>query len=147
MVSLLLDGLVAVLLVATIAYAALLNRRLGILRKGKEELREIVNSFDTAMTRIETGLGKLKQAGNPTSGELKELVAEARALRDELSFLLDRGGALADRLEKSTKVRSRNGNGRPRPASEGRYQQPRQGAGSEASVAAQELLAALRSTR
>lgn len=146
MVSLLLDGLVAVLLVATIAYAALLNRRLGILRKGKEELREIVNSFDTAMTRIETGLGKLKQAGNPTSGELKELVAEARALRDELSFLLDRGGALADRLEKSTKVRSRNGNGRPRPASEGRYQ-PRQGAGSEASVAAQELLAALRATR
>ncbi len=146
MVSLLLDGLVAVLLVATIAYAALLNRRLGILRKGKEELREIVNSFDTAMTRIEAGLGKLKQAGNPTSGELKELVAEARVLRDELSFLLDRGGALASRLEKSTKVRSRNGNGRPRPASEGRYQ-PRQGAGSEASEAAQELLAALRSTR
>ncbi len=36
MVSILLDGLVAVLLVATIAYAALLNRRLGILRKGKE---------------------------------------------------------------------------------------------------------------
>ncbi len=146
MVSLLLDGLVAVLLVATIAYAALLNRRLGILRKGTEELREIVNSFDAAMIRIETGLGKLKQAGNPTSGELKELVAEARALRDELSFLLDRGGALAGRLEKSTKVRSRNGNGRPRPASEGSYQ-PRQGAGNEASEAAQELLAALRSTR
>ncbi len=146
MVSLLLDGLVAVLLVATIAYAALLNRRLGILRKGKEELREIVDSFDAAMIRIETGLGKLKQVGNPTSGELKELVAEARTLRDELSFLLDRGGALASRLEKSTKVRSRNGNGRPRPASEGRYQ-PRQGAGSEASEAAQELLASLRSTR
>ncbi len=146
MVSLLLDGLVAVLLVATIAYAALLNRRLGILRKGKEELREIVNSFDAAMTRIETGLGKLKQAGNPTSGELKEQVAEARALRDELSFLLDRGGALASRLEISTKVRSRNGNGPPRPASEGRYQ-PRQGAGSEASEAAEELLEALRSAR
>ena len=146
MVSLLLDGLVAVLLVATIAYAALLNRRFGTLREGKEELREIVDSFDAAMTRIETGLGKVKQAGNPTSGELKELVAEARALRDELSFLLDRGGALASRLEKSTKARSRNGNGRPRPAPEGGYQ-PRQGAGSEASEAAQELLEALRSAR
>jgi hypothetical protein len=146
MVSLLLDGLVAVLLVATIAYAALLNRRFGTLREGKEELREIVNSFDAAMTRIETGLGKLKQVGNPTSGELKELVAEARTLRDELSFLLDRGGALASRLEKSTKARSRNANGRPRPAPEGGYR-PRQGAGSEASEAAQELLAALRSTR
>ncbi len=145
MVSLLLDGLVAVLLVATIAYAALLNRRLGTLRKGKEELREIVNSFDAAMTRIEIGLGKVKQAGTPTSGELKELVAEARALRDELSFLLDRGGALASRLEKSTKVRSRNANGRPGPASEGGYQ-PRQGAG-EGSEAAQELLEALRSAR
>ncbi len=145
MVSLLLNGLVAVLLVATIAYAALLNRRLGTLRKGKEELREIVNSFDAAMTRIETGLGKLKQAGSPSSGELKELVTEARVLRDELSFLLDRGGALAGRLEKSTKVRSRNGNGRPRPASEGRYQ-PRQDAG-EASEAARELLEALRSAR
>ena len=146
MVSLLLDGLVAVLLVATIAYAALLTRRLGTLRKGKEELREIVNSFDAAMTRIETGLGKLKQAGNPTGGELKELVAEARALRDELSFLLDRGGALAGRPEKSTKERSGTGNGRPRPAPEGSYQ-PRQGAGSETSAAAQELLEALRSAR
>ena len=146
MVSLLLDGLVAVLLVATIAYAALLNRRLGILRKGKEELREVVNSFDAAMTRIESGLGKLKQVGNPTSGELKGLVAEARALRDELSFLLDRGGTLASRLEKSTKARPRNGNGRPRPAPEGGYQ-PRQGAGGEASEAAQELLEALRSAR
>ena len=145
MVSLLLDGLVAVLLVATIAYAALLNRRLGILRKGKEELREIVNSFDAAMTRIETGSGKLKQAGNPTSGELKELVTEARALRDELSFLLDRGGSLASRLDKSTKVRSRNANGRSRPASESGYQ-PRQGTG-EKTAAAQELLEALRSAR
>ena len=36
MVSLLLDGLVAVLLVATIAYAALLDRRVGTLRRGKE---------------------------------------------------------------------------------------------------------------
>ena len=146
MVSLLLDGLVAVLLVATIAYAALLNRRLGILRQGKEELREIVNSFDAAMIRIEAGLGKLKQVANPTGGELKELVAEARALKDELSFLLDRGGTLASRLEKSTKVRARNGNGRPRPASEGRYP-PSQGAGGEESGAAQELLEALRSAR
>ncbi len=145
MVSLLLDGLVAVLLVATIAYAALLSRRLGVLRKAKEELREVVNSFDAAMTRIEIGLGKVKQVGKPSSGELKELVSEARALRDELSFLLDRGGALASRLEKSTKARSRNGNGRPRPASEGGYQ-PRQGA-DETSAAAQELLEALRSAR
>ncbi len=145
MVSLLLDALVAVLLVATIAYAALLNRRLGTLRKGKEELREIVNGFDAAMTRIEIGLGKVKQVGKPAGGELKELVAEARALRDELSFLLDRGGALSSRLEKSAKGRSRNANGRPGPASEGRYQ-PRQGAG-EASEAAEELLEALRSAR
>lgn len=145
MVSILLDGLVAGLLVATIAYAALLNRRLGTLRKGKEELREIVNGFDAAMTRIEIALGKVKQVGKPSSGELKELVTEARALRDELSFLLDRGGALSSRLEKSAKVRSSNANGRPRPASEGRYQ-PRRGAG-ETSEAAQELLEALRSAR
>lgn len=145
MVSLLLDGLVAVLLVATIAYAALLNRRLEILRKGKEELREVANNFDAAMTRIEIGLGKVKQVGDPTSGELKELVTEARALRDELSFLLDRGGSLASRLDKSTKVRSRNVNGRPRTVSESGYQ-PRQGAG-EKTAAAQELLEALRSAR
>jgi hypothetical protein len=145
MVSLLLDGLVAVLLVATIAYAALLNRRLGILRKGKEELREVVDNFDAAMSRIEIGLGKVKQAGSPSSGELKDTVREARALRDELSFLLERGGALASRLEKSTKARSRKANGRPRAASESDYQ-ARQGT-PEASAAAQELLEALRSAR
>ena len=82
---------------------------------------------------------------SPSSGELKDTVREARALRDELSFLLDSGGALASRLEKSTKARSRNANGRPRPA-EGSGYQPRQGT-DEKSAAAQELLEALRSAR
>lgn len=144
MVSLLLDGLVAVLLIATVAYAALLNRRLGALRKGKEELREVVDSFNGAMARVESGLAKVKKAGDPT-GALEELVAEARVLRDELTFLLDRGGALADRLEKSTKARSRNGIGRTRLALQGGHPS-RQDAG-EASEAAQELLRALRSVR
>ena len=45
MIPLILDGLVIVLLVATIVYCALLNRRLGAMRRNEDELQLLIASF------------------------------------------------------------------------------------------------------
>lgn len=94
----LLDGLLAVLLVATILYAAILNRRLTHLRQGREELRTLIVEFTSATDRAHSGMESLRQASEISGGELKECVDRAQALRDDLSFLLERGTKVADRL-------------------------------------------------
>jgi hypothetical protein len=93
--SLILDILVAFLLIVTIGYAMVLNRRLGGLRRDKAELERMAKSFGDATTRAETSIGKLKNA----AGGLKEQMQKAQALRDDLTFLIERGGVAADRLE------------------------------------------------
>ena len=95
MFSLVLDILVAVLLVITIGYAMALNRRLGSLRRGKEEMENLAASFGEATARAEGSIGKLKN----TADRLHESIEKAQALRDDLAFLIDRGNIAADHLE------------------------------------------------
>ncbi len=95
MFSLVLDILVAVLLVITIGYAMVLNRRLGSLRSGKEEMENLAASFGEATARAEGSIGKLKN----TADSLQESIEKAQALRDDLAFLIDRGNVAADQLE------------------------------------------------
>lgn len=93
--TLLLDILVAVLLVITIVYAVILNRRLGALRADKSELDHLAQHFSEATVRAEESVGKLRK----TADELQTRIAKAQALADDLSFLVDRGASAADRLE------------------------------------------------
>ena len=112
--SLVLDVALAGLLVVTITYAAVLNRRLGHLRRDRSELERMASSFHQATTRAEASVGKLKV----TADALQKRIDKAQALADDLSFLIDRGAAAADRLEE--KVRTARKEGAPvevRPAS------------------------------
>lgn len=93
--SLLLDILVAVLLVVTIVYAVMLNRRLGILRQDRAELEKLTVTFADALRRAEDGIGRLKA----TADTLQDRIDRAQSLRDDLAFLTERGGSAADRLE------------------------------------------------
>ena len=98
MIPLILDGLVIVLLVATIVYCALLNRRLGAMRRNEDELQLLIASFNQATARAEAGIGALKKAAEGVRESLHSEVEDAKALYDELSFMLERGDALAERM-------------------------------------------------
>ncbi len=106
-VSLILNGVVAALLVATIVYAIRLNSRLETLRKGKEEFGTFIADFNKSVASAEAALAQLREASGETGGELKHLVGKAQALRDDLSFLMERGAGIADRLE-SAPIRQRS---------------------------------------
>ncbi|MDZ7714119.1 MAG: DUF6468 domain-containing protein [Rhodovibrio sp.] len=99
-VSVLLDVLIAGLLAATIFYAVLLNRKLGELRNNKAEMEAMVNRLVQTTERAEHGLAELKAAAHDKGEELSQKVSDAKALSDDLGFLVDKGTSLADRMER-----------------------------------------------
>ena len=93
--SIALDILVAVLLVTTIAYAMLLNRRLSQMRKDRAALEKLAASFANATSRARESTLKLRGS----TEDLRECTGRAGAIRDDLKFLIERATATADRLE------------------------------------------------
>ncbi len=109
--ALILDILIAILLIATIAYAVMLNRRLSDLRKDQTELEQLAQSFNEATIRAEDSIHKLTNSADDMKRDVQETLQKAETLRDDLNFLIDRAGTSADKLEE--KVR----NNRPEPPS------------------------------
>lgn len=99
-----LNLVVIVLLVPTIAYAIILNRRLTALRTSRDELAKVVASFNDATLRAEAGIPKLKKATTEANLALKDRVDKAQTLRDDLAFMIERAEELATRLENGVKV-------------------------------------------
>jgi hypothetical protein len=98
-VSVALDLLVVGLLIATIAYAIVLNRRLGELRGGSAQMERLINDFYQATTRAECGVSALKEvAGRGDWGIIEQLESMTK-LRDELEFLAERAERQSARLE------------------------------------------------
>ena len=93
--SLIVDLFVAILLVVTIGYAIVLNRRLGKLRGDKAELEKLSATFGESTVRAEESIEKLIN----TADMLQDRMEKAEALRDDLAFFIDRGGQAADKLE------------------------------------------------
>ena len=93
--SLILDILLAVLLVVTIGYAIMLNKRLGALRSDKDELRSLTRDFAETTKHAELGIKELRSK----TDILEEGLKRAESLRDDLVFLIERGNSTADRLE------------------------------------------------
>ncbi|HET8729422.1 MAG TPA: DUF6468 domain-containing protein [Alphaproteobacteria bacterium] len=94
-----LDSLIIILLAATIVYAAILNKRLSRLRDNRAELEKAARSFAEAAGRADAGIRGLKQTADNVGGTLQKEIGRAAGLRDELTFLVEAGEALAMRLE------------------------------------------------
>lgn len=100
-VALMLDLVIAGLLSGTIVYAVILNRRLAGLRRDKEEIARLIVDFNAAAEQARAGTVALREMADGTAGHLNGIIEDGRALRDDLGFLLERGGALADRIDGS----------------------------------------------
>lgn len=101
--SMILEAVVAILLVATIIYAFILNRRLNAWRRDKGELMALIERFNNAAERAEAGIAALKSASEHTGQSLSAAIAKGQSLRDDFAYLIDRAEPLADRM--SARVR------------------------------------------
>jgi len=102
-IAFILDIIVALLLVLTITYAVRLNQRLSQLRSDKNELLELAKTFADATARAETSINQLKVSSKALQDDLNK----AEALRDDLAYLVDRGGRTADQMVASVRTPSR----------------------------------------
>lgn len=113
--TLVLDVIIAALLVATIVYAGMLNRRLSALRKNRDDMAKLIAQFNEATVRAESSIPKLRKAAEEAGQALLERVEKAHSLRDDLAFMIERADSMADRLENA--VRSGRSEAKPMPGS------------------------------
>jgi hypothetical protein len=122
------DITVAALLIATIAYVSVLNRRLGVLRDDKAKLEELIKALTVASSNAQAGVAGLRQATEEVGRDLEKRLAGGQSLRDDLNYLIERGGSVADRLEGVIRARRDDA---PRGGVTARAVTPRQNAGDK----------------
>jgi len=141
--SLVLDILVAGLLVITISYAVMLNRRLRVLRQDKTDLERLAAKFADSTIRAEDSISHLRK----TADELKKRIDAAQSLRDDLAFLIDRGGSMADRLEEDVRAAREKAPPAPRQEKPARKKKELPREEDSKTDAERELIRALQSAR
>lgn len=94
-----LDFLTIILLIACIGYSYLLHMRINSLQKTKLEFSKMVREFDLAIIRAETSVEELTKLSNNTSTKLQKLIDKSQTLVNDLTFMNDMGGDIAERLE------------------------------------------------
>ena len=97
-ISLIVELVVGGLLVATIAYCYLLDRRLRALRDGEGDLKQIVVSLDRATTRAQGAITDLRVSCDALTRDMERDLKKARGLADELALMVESGDHIADRL-------------------------------------------------
>jgi hypothetical protein len=94
-----LDTLLVVLLSATLFHAVRLERALGVLKRDRAALQELVAAFDASTRAAETGIERLHAATEGPGRQIQKLIDGGTTLKEELTFLVQRGEGLADRLD------------------------------------------------
>ena len=97
--ELIINLIIIALLIPTIIYAYRLNNNLKVLRQNQNSLAQLVSALNEATFKAESSIPKLKSVTEHSSEGLKEVVDSAKELKDDLLFINERAGNLADRLE------------------------------------------------
>ena len=100
-VELFINIVVICLLVPTIIFAIILNKRLEVLRNSRADLGRLIEAFNDATTRAESGIPRLKQAADSAGSLLREQIQKAQTLRDDMAFMIERADTIVQRLENS----------------------------------------------
>lgn len=94
----LIDGILIILLLATIFCAVGLSRRLSLLRSDKKNLEKLMGEFHHISEKADKSLNGIRATAEEVSRELAEANAKSRSMRDELAFLVERADRLAEKI-------------------------------------------------
>ena len=87
------------LLMATLFQAVRLERALGVLRRDRGALESLVAGFNASTRQAESGIERLRSAADGAGRLIEKQIEASVSLKDDLSFLTERGDRLADRLD------------------------------------------------
>jgi len=99
-----LEGVLILLLGATLFHALRLERALGVLKRDRAVLEELVEGFNDSTRQAETGIERLRSAADGAGRQMARQIETAQRLRDDLSFLAERSDKLAERLETAVRA-------------------------------------------
>jgi hypothetical protein len=102
--GIILDVVVALMLGAAIGYAYRLERRLRALHADRAALEGLIAGLAETSSHAEAGVAGLRAASDRIGAELQQRIERADALRDDLGYMLERGGQIADRLEQAVRA-------------------------------------------
>jgi hypothetical protein len=95
----LLEIALIVLLAATLFHALRLEKALGVLKRDRAALEELVSGFNGSTQRAEQGIERLRSAADGAGRQIARQIEAATGLKDDLVFLAERGERLADRID------------------------------------------------
>ncbi|MCB9988742.1 MAG: hypothetical protein H6868_05320 [Rhodospirillales bacterium] len=98
-ISMILDGMVLILLAATIFFAARLSLHLKVFRQSRKDLDKLLASLSDSITRAEKAIEGMHEAARESGRDMQGLMDDAKAQADELQLMTEAGNALAGRLE------------------------------------------------
>ena len=92
------------LLAITLFHALRLERALGILKRDKADLENLVAGFNASTQQAEAGVTKLRAAAEGAGRQLARQIEAARLLHSDLEFILGRAEQSADRLDQAIRT-------------------------------------------
>lgn len=104
--SILIDAIVACLLVVTIGFVWRLERRIAMFKREEARFVELLADFAAAAARADQAVKALRATAETAGRDVDAAVGRASGLRDDIQYLLDRAGPVADRLSDAV-MRSR----------------------------------------
>jgi hypothetical protein len=99
-----LDIALVILLTATLFHAVRLERALGVLKRDRAELEELVAAFNSSTRAAESGIEHLRAAAEGSGRQMQRQIDAAVTLKEDLTFLVQRGEGLADRLDEAVRA-------------------------------------------
>jgi hypothetical protein len=87
------------LLAATLFHAVRLERALGVLKRDRVQLQELIAGFNDITRQAEQGIARLRAVTDGAGVQIARQVDAALVLKDDLALLIERGDRLADRLD------------------------------------------------
>lgn len=100
-ISLIVEIGLSALLLATIVYCAILERRLSALRKGQDGLKDTIAQLNQTIAAAGSSMHMLKSTAASTAEALDERISRGRSLADELALITASGERIAQRIDRS----------------------------------------------
>ncbi len=97
--SLLVNGMMAILLFVTILYCWRLNTRIRVLQDSRSELAEIIREFDESTRRATDSIAEIHTATARLSENIQHKIDKANFLADDLQYMIEKGSKLAGKTE------------------------------------------------
>ncbi len=109
MLGFLIEGVVVLLLLTTIGYCVLLNRRLKRLRADEEALRQTIAELVKATDLAERAIGGLKETARACEKDLSQKLTQAERYSRSMDVQIENGEKVLTRLARVSSVARTHG--------------------------------------